>query len=46
MLIKRESLFHRDVSYEQWIDSFERWVLASNTLRGWLKSVLAPTREL
>jgi acetyltransferase-like isoleucine patch superfamily enzyme len=46
MLITRESLFNRDVSYDQWIDSFERWVLAPNTLRGWLRSVLAPTREL
>jgi len=46
MLITRESLFNRDVSYDQWIESFERWVLAPNTLRGWLRSVLAPTREL
>jgi acetyltransferase-like isoleucine patch superfamily enzyme len=46
MLIKRETLFQRDVSYDEWIEQFERWVLAPNTLRGWLRSVFAPTREL
>jgi acetyltransferase-like isoleucine patch superfamily enzyme len=45
-LVKRESLFNREVGYDQWIDNFERWVLAPNTLRSWLRSVLAPSREL
>ncbi len=45
-LVRRETLFNRDLSYEQWIDNFERWVLAPNTLRSWLRSLLAPTRDL
>jgi acetyltransferase-like isoleucine patch superfamily enzyme len=45
-LTRRETLFNRDVSYEQFIENFERWVLAPNTLRSWLRSKLAPTREL
>jgi acetyltransferase-like isoleucine patch superfamily enzyme len=45
-LVRRESLFNRERSYEQWIDDFERWVLAPNTLRSWLRSKLAPTRSL
>jgi acetyltransferase-like isoleucine patch superfamily enzyme len=45
-MVKRESLFARDVSYVEWIDRFERWVLAENTLAGWLRSKIAPTRDL
>jgi acetyltransferase-like isoleucine patch superfamily enzyme len=45
-LVRRESLFNRERSYEQWIDDFERWVLAPNTLRSWLRSKLSPTRGL
>jgi acetyltransferase-like isoleucine patch superfamily enzyme len=45
-LIRRESLFSREKSYDQWIDDFERWVLAPNTLRSWLRSKLAPTRDV
>jgi acetyltransferase-like isoleucine patch superfamily enzyme len=45
-LIKRESLFARDMTYAAWIDQFERYVLAPNTLAGWLRSRFAPTRDL
>lgn len=43
--VTRESLFHGEKSYEQWIADFEGWVLAPNTLSRWLKSLLAPTKE-
>jgi acetyltransferase-like isoleucine patch superfamily enzyme len=45
-LVTRESLFQREESYAQWIYRFERYVLAPNTLRKWLSSLWAPTREL
>jgi carbonic anhydrase/acetyltransferase-like protein (isoleucine patch superfamily) len=45
-LVRRESLFNGERSYEQWIDDFERWVLAPNTLRSWLRSKFSPTRSL
>jgi acetyltransferase-like isoleucine patch superfamily enzyme len=45
-MIKRESLFARDVPYAEWVDRFERWVLAPNTLSGWVRSKIAPTRDL
>lgn len=44
-LVTRESLFDREESYAQWIERFERYVLATNTLRKWLGSLWAPTRE-
>jgi len=45
-LVCRESLFNGDVPWSQYIDGFERWVLHPNTFRTWLRSKLAPTREL
>ena len=39
------SLFHKDMPYDQWLDQFESWLLAPNTLRKYLRSKLAPTRE-
>ena len=45
-LITRESLFARDETYAEWIERFERYVLATNTFPKWLRSLLAPTREL
>jgi acetyltransferase-like isoleucine patch superfamily enzyme len=45
-LVARESLFNGDVSYAESLEAFERWVLTPNTLRDWLRSKLAPTREL
>jgi acetyltransferase-like isoleucine patch superfamily enzyme len=44
-IIKRESLFAREMSYDAWIAQFERYVLAPNTLTGWVKSKLLPTRD-
>ena len=44
-MIRRESLFARDMSYEAWIAQFERYVLAPNTLGGWIRSKVLPTRE-
>jgi len=45
-LVKRESLFNRDQPYDEYLAGFERWVLTPNRLRTWLRSKLAPTREL
>jgi acetyltransferase-like isoleucine patch superfamily enzyme len=45
-LVRRESLFAGEVPWAQYIDGFERWVLTPNTIRTWLRSKLAPTREL
>jgi acetyltransferase-like isoleucine patch superfamily enzyme len=45
-LVSRETLFRREQSYEQWLEGFERWVLAPNTFARWLKSKIAPDREL
>lgn len=44
-LVTREKLFTGEVSWEEYIDGFERWVLTPNTYRRWLRSLLAPTRE-
>ena len=44
--VTRDSLFEREIAYDEWIERFERWVLAPNTLRAWLRSKFAPTREL
>jgi acetyltransferase-like isoleucine patch superfamily enzyme len=44
-VIKRESLFARDMTYAAWIDQFERYVLAPNTLGGWVKAKFLPTRD-
>jgi acetyltransferase-like isoleucine patch superfamily enzyme len=44
-LVTRETLFNRELPYEQFIDNFEKWVLAPNTLANWLRSLFAPTRE-
>src|SRR5262249_24713966 len=43
--VRRQTLFERDLSYEQYIANFERYVLAPNTLRTWLRSKFFPTRE-
>ena len=45
-LVRRESLFTGEVSYEEGLEAFERWVLTPNRFRTWLRSKLAPTREL
>ena len=45
-LVTRESLFARDETYAEWIYRFERYVLATNTFPRWVRSLLAPTREL
>ena len=45
-LVTRQSLFSGDQSYAEWIERFERYVLATNTFPKWLRSLLAPTREL
>ncbi|MGD8858483.1 MAG: acyltransferase [Myxococcales bacterium] len=45
-LVGRESLFTGDVSYAASLEAFERWVLTPNTFRTWLRSKLAPTRDL
>ena len=42
---RREDLFSGEQSYEDYLEKFERWVLAPNTLRNWLRSILWPTRE-
>ena len=44
-LVRRERLFEGDVSWAEYIEGFDRWVLTPNTLRRWLHSKLAPTRE-
>jgi len=41
----RETLFNGEQPYDDYILSFERWVLAPNTLTAWLRAKLAPTRE-
>ncbi|MDH5671538.1 MAG: hypothetical protein OEZ06_05265 [Myxococcales bacterium] len=45
-LIKRETLFDGDLSYAEYIEGFDRFVLSSNRFSVWLRSKLAPTREL
>jgi len=45
-LVKRERLFHGELPYDQFIDNFERWVLAPNTLGAWLRSLVRPSRDL
>jgi acetyltransferase-like isoleucine patch superfamily enzyme len=45
-LVTRDSLFTREESYAEWIERFERYVLATNTFANWLRSRVAPTREL
>jgi hypothetical protein len=45
-LVLRESLFSGELSWHEYIDGFERWVLTPNTMRTWFRSKLAPTREL
>jgi acetyltransferase-like isoleucine patch superfamily enzyme len=45
-LVTRDTLFTRDESYAEWIYRFERYVLATNTFTKWLRSRIAPTREL
>jgi acetyltransferase-like isoleucine patch superfamily enzyme len=45
-LVRRERLFEGEVSWAEYIEGFDRWVLTPNTLRRWLRSKLAPTREL
>ena len=42
---RREDLFHGEVPYEEYLDSFERWVLSPNTSIDWLRSLLWPTRD-
>ena len=44
-LIRRESLFDKDVSYAEWIDKLETWLLTPNTLRSYLRARFAPTRD-
>lgn len=44
-LVTRETLFNRELPYPEFIANFEKWVLAPNTFRNWLRSLLAPTRE-
>lgn len=44
-LVTRERLFTGEESWEQYIEKFERWVLTPNTMRAWLRSIFAPTRE-
>jgi len=41
----RETLFNGEQPYDDYILSFERWVLAPNTISAWLRAKLAPTRE-
>jgi acetyltransferase-like isoleucine patch superfamily enzyme len=43
--VTRDSLFSRDRTYERYIYDFEKWVLHPNTLRRFLRSRFAPTRE-
>lgn len=42
----RADLFNQDLSYEQYIDNFERWVLGPNRLATYLRSRIWPTKEL
>ena len=42
----RADLFHGEISYDQYIDNFERWVLGPNRLSTYLRARLWPTREL
>ena len=44
-MITRESLFHRELPYAQWLQNFERYVLTPNKLRTFLRSKLAPGRN-
>jgi len=45
-LVTRETLFNGTQPYDDYLRSFERWVLAPNTFGAWLRAKLAPTREL
>jgi acetyltransferase-like isoleucine patch superfamily enzyme len=44
-MVTRETLFNGERPYDDYIVSFERWVLAPNTLAAWLRAKLAPTKE-
>jgi hypothetical protein len=41
----RETLFNGEQPYDDYIVSFERWVLAPNTFSAWLRAKLAPTKD-
>jgi acetyltransferase-like isoleucine patch superfamily enzyme len=41
----REALFNGERPYDDYIVSFERWVLAPNTFGAWLRAKIAPTRD-
>jgi acetyltransferase-like isoleucine patch superfamily enzyme len=43
---KREELFTGDIPYDEYIESFERYILSHNRFRDWLRSRIWPTREL
>jgi hypothetical protein len=45
-LVRRESLFNGKMSWAEYVEGYDRWVLTPNTLRVWLRSKLAPTRDL
>jgi acetyltransferase-like isoleucine patch superfamily enzyme len=44
-LVTRETLFNGTQPYDDYIRSFERWVLAPNTFAAWLRAKVAPTRR-
>jgi len=45
-LVRRESLFNGEMSWAEYVEGYDRWVLTPNTFRVWLRSKLAPTRDL
>lgn len=44
-IVTRETLFQRELSYAQWLNKFERYVLTPNRLATYLRSKIAPSRE-
>lgn len=45
-IIRREKLFKGEMSWAEYVEGYDRWVLTPNTFRVWLRSKLAPTRDL
>lgn len=43
--VTRERLFTGEVSWAEYIERFERWVLTPNTFKNWVRTIVAPTRD-